>query len=203
MFGPDVLTLKAGETKGDRPLSEVTGATALANAPPKVKYAAQAEAQGYTKKQRTLVIRHSSDDRIIAMIEILSPGNKDDRPAMHKVVKKVLGGLRRGYHFLILDLLPPGPGDPRGIHGAIWAKISKPLYKMPPEKPLTLVSYVARMPFEAYIEPTAVGDSLTAMPLFLDPKWYVSVPLEETYEAAWTTLPRQVREQLGSPSEPH
>jgi hypothetical protein len=30
----------------------------------------------------------------------------------------------RGYHLLIIDLFPPGPRDPHGIHEAIWSEIA-------------------------------------------------------------------------------
>jgi hypothetical protein len=48
----------------------------------------------------------------------------------------------------------------------------------------------------AHVEPVAVGDALVDMPLFLAPGWYVSVPLEATYEAAWRGVPRRFREIL-------
>jgi hypothetical protein len=195
-IGPDVLTLQANLGGAKSSPSEMPGAVAVAAAPPKVRFAANAEEDEYAKKQRTLVIRHCSGDRIVAMIEILSPGNKDSDPALRKVVKKALAALAHGYHLLLIDILPPGPGDPRGIHGAVWAKISRSRYRAPADKPLTLAAYVATTPFRAFVEPLAVGDKLTPMPLFLNPDWYVSVPLEETYAAAWTNLPRHVRESL-------
>ena len=51
---------------------------------------------------------------------------------------------------------------------------------------------------KAYVEPFAVGDTLMAMPLFLTASTYVSVPLEETYQAAYRGVPRRWREVLGS-----
>jgi hypothetical protein len=41
----------------------------------------------------------------------------------------------------------------------------------------------------AYVELVAVGDVLPQMPLFLDPDWYVNVPLEATYQAAYGGVP--------------
>jgi hypothetical protein len=201
-IGPDVLTLQSNSSDSQNPSADMLGATPIASAPPKVRFAATAEPNEYLKKQRTLVIRHTSNDRIVALIEILSPGNKNSRKTLQDVVKKVLTALRRGYHVLLVDVLPPGPGDPQGIHGAVWAKIARPLFVAPPDKPLTLVAYVASNPIEAYVEPLAVGDKLSPMPLFLSPDWYVLVPLEETYAAAWTTLPRQVRASLSSTAGP-
>src|SRR5205085_12186105 len=37
--------------------------------------AAGTQRDSYARLQRTLVIRHTSNDRIVAMIEVLSPGN--------------------------------------------------------------------------------------------------------------------------------
>jgi hypothetical protein len=65
-------------------------------------------------------------------------------------------------------------------------------------KPLTLVAYDAGPPKTAYVEPVAVGDILKDMPLFLAPGWYVSVPLEATYQSAWRGVPRRFREVLES-----
>jgi hypothetical protein len=67
-------------------------------------------------------------------------------------------------------------------------------YRPPLDKPLTFVSYQASDDFTAYIEPLAVGDELPEMPLFLSPSFYVSVPLEPTYQAAWKACPPPVRQ---------
>jgi hypothetical protein len=64
------------------------------------------------------------------------------------------------------------------------------------EKPLTLASYMAGPLPEAYLEFVAVGDALPAMPLFLDLRAYVSVPLEPTYLAAYRGVPEFWRDVL-------
>lgn len=102
--------------------------------------------------------------------------------------------LERGYHLLLVDLQPPTARDPAGIHAAIWGKFGGKARSAPPEKPLTLVSYDAGPPKEAYVQRLSVGESLIDMPLFLAPGWYVNVPLEATYQAAWRGVPRRVRE---------
>jgi hypothetical protein len=53
------------------------------------------------------------------------------------------------------------------------------------------------------VEPVAVGDTLTDMPLFLAPDWYVSVPLEATYEPAYRGVPRRFREVLDPTARHH
>jgi hypothetical protein len=67
---------------------------------------------------------------------------------------------------------------------------------MPAGKPLTLAAYHAAPPLTAYVEPVAVGDTLIDMPLFLAPDWYVSVPLEAAYQAAYRGVPGHLREVL-------
>ncbi len=64
-------------------------------------------------------------------------------------------------------------------------------YAVPSEKPLTLAAYSTGPTKKAYIEPFAVGDALRAMPLFLTPATYVSVPLEGTYQEAYRGVPRR------------
>jgi hypothetical protein len=99
----------------------------------------------------------------------------------------------------LIDLLPPGPRDPQGVHGAVWSELGDDSYSAPPEKPLTLVAYSAGPTKRAYVEPFAVGDLLKAMPLFLSVSTYVSVPLEETYQVAFRGVPRRWRDLLGLP----
>ncbi len=187
----DVLTLRsdAPEMAGT-PDDESVG-TAVAVAPPQVRFTAALEMDVYTAKQRTLVIRHSSDDRIIALIEILSPGNKASRYALDKFTEKAATALAQGYHLLLIDLFPPGARDPQGIHGTLWSALGDDSYAAPPDKPLTLAAYSAGLTKLAYIEPFAVGDALRAMPLFLSTSRYVAVPLEESYQAAYRGVPRR------------
>jgi hypothetical protein len=49
---------------------------------------------------------------------------------------------------------------------------------------------------EAYVEPTAIGRKMIDMPLFLNPRHYVPVPLEITYQAAWELLPAVWRKRI-------
>jgi hypothetical protein len=83
------------------------------------------------RRASRVAVRHVSDDRIVAMIEIVSPANE----------------------------------------------------------PLTLVSYDSSDPVRAFIETLAVGDPLPEMPLYLAPEFYIRLPLEAMYQAAWDTVP--------------
>jgi hypothetical protein len=193
-IGPDVLTLERTDATDDSPSAGV--ARAVAVSPPPVRVVARSETQWYLSKQRELVIRHGSDDRIIAIIEIVSKGNKSSRSALRKFVKKAVTALARGIHLLVVDLQPPGRRDRQGIHGVLWEEITGDEYTAPTDKPLTLAAYAADMPVTAYVEPVAVGDVLPDMPLFLDPDHYVPVPLEATYQQAYRGVPKRWRDVL-------
>jgi hypothetical protein len=194
---PDVLTLQATTGVEDgRTDGPVVGATAVATAPPRVKISDLGEVEPFTRRQRSVVIRHSSDDRIIALIEILSAGNKSSHAEFQAFVTKAVDSLIRGYHLLLIDLHPRTKRDPDGIHPVIWAELGWTPTPAPDDKPLTLAAYDAGPPTAAYIEPVAGGDTLTDMPLFLAPGWYVPVPLEATYQAAYRALPQRFRDVL-------
>lgn len=154
------------------------------------------EVTWYARKKSRIAIRHASDDTVVAIVEIVSPGNKGSRHAIRSFVEKAADLLRAGIHLLIIDLFPPTPRDPRGIHAAVWSEIMDDGFTPPEGEPLTLVAYRAADVKQAYIEPTAVGRTLTDMPLFLESGLYVPVPLEQTYQAAFQAVPRRWREEL-------
>ncbi len=143
----------------------------------------------YRALRRTLTIRHTRGHRIVAFLEIISPGNKDRTASVEEFVNKVDSALMQGVHVLIADLFPPGRFDPRGIHGTIWARYGTAEDAVPAGQPVTLSSYRAVVPVEAYIEHLAFGDPLPEMPLFLDLDTYINVPLEATYQAAFQDMP--------------
>jgi hypothetical protein len=204
-LGPDVLTLQAPDSAEDNgnesaSPSDGAGGLAVATAPPRPRMIAEAEMNDYVLKRRTIVIRHASGDRIVALLELVSPGNKSARHALRSFVEKAIEALCRGYHLLIVDLFPPGRRDPQGIHAAIWGEIADDPFEQPPGSPLTLVAYSAGLKKRAYLEATAVGRELVDMPLFLEPEIYINVPLEATYQAAYRGVPRRWRAVLEAPA---
>jgi hypothetical protein len=150
----------------------------------------------YAIKRRTLVVRHESHHHKIALIEILAPGDKSSRHAVTAFLDKTSAALVQGIQLLMIDLHAPGPFDPKGIHGALWRRLCDGPWEPPAEMPLMLAAYTAAEEKTAYVEPVAVGDILPDMPLFLDPEQYVAVPLEKTYQAAYSGVPRYYRDIL-------
>jgi hypothetical protein len=202
-FGPDVLTLQGDRDDGADDLGETVssgGAAGVLLAPPKLQPIAETELGFYRRKQKAVTVRHVSGDRIIAMVEIVSPGNKSSRTAMRSFVEKAAALLESRIHLLIVDLHPPGRRDPHGIHAEIWEEIAGEEYAALPDKPLTLSAYESDLSVRAYVVPVAVGDALTDMPLFLESGRAVEVPLEATYCAAVAEVPRRWRRVLETPT---
>lgn len=186
---PDVLAL---ERKPKKPADEPRGG-AVAMAEPSTRHVMRADMTLYAELRNRIAIHHSLGE-VVAVIELVSPGNKRSRGALSKFVDKAIHMLNRGIHLLVVDLFPPSERDPQGIHKAIWDEIEPSEFELPVDKRLTLASYVADEDFRAYVEPAAVGDELRDMPVYLDCDSYVPVPLEVTYQAAWAELPDPVRE---------
>ena len=149
--------------------------------------------------QRTLVIRHTSGDRIVAMIEILSPGNKSSRHAIRALLDKALAALDGGIHLLLVDVHPPGPRDPNGIHGLLLDEIGPVEYALGADRPLTAASYIGGPVVDAFVSHFAVGEPIPPMPLFLTRENYIRVPLEAAYQAAWEDVPPQHQAILEAP----
>jgi hypothetical protein len=188
---PDLLTLHAGPSLA--PLPTPTGGVAVAEVRPKVRRRLTAPA---VPPRRTVAVRHVSGHWLVALIEIISPANKDRAESVRTFADKAAGALRAGVHVLIVDLFPPGRYDPQGMHGAIWERFDGESYEVPAEEPLTIASYLAAEEPEAWLEHVAVGGELPAMPLFLTPDVCVPLPLAETYKAAYRKAPAFWRDVL-------
>ena len=204
-LGPDVVALQRPALPANFTPSR-GGVMTLEATPPRTKYHLRTEEETYAKKANRIVIRHRSDRAVIALIEIVSPGNKDSTNGLQSFIRKAKEVLDGGVHLLLLDLFPAGPRDPEGLHPLIREDLTQPVdpdgepFRFDPDKPLSLMSYVASPGSRAFVEPVAVGDELTTMPLFLTTEEYVPVPLGPTYEAAWRALPAFWRDVLTSPA---
>jgi hypothetical protein len=70
------------------------------------------------------------------------------------------------------------------------------LFDSSANEPLTIASYIAASPIEAYLNHLAVGSCFPETPLFLHVDRYINVPLEPTYQAAFDGAPMFWREIL-------
>lgn len=188
----DVITLELNPPQ----VGPESGGLAVDLHPPKVRFVARSEAALYARKANRITVRHP-DGQVVAVIEIVSPGNKDSRHALDAFAQKAVQFLLAGVHLLIVDLFPPSQRrDPEGIHKVIWDRLREEPFTLPPDKRLTLAAYAVGSEIVAYVEPVAVGDPLPDMPLFLTGDQYVPCPLEATYQTAWEQVPAPLREPL-------
>ncbi|MEX2559712.1 MAG: DUF4058 family protein [Pirellulales bacterium] len=191
---PDLLALQR-RSWSSRPAEAVAGVVTAT--PPATSLVRQAKSVLAARANR-VVIRHRLGE-IVCVLEIVSPGNKSSRSALRAFVEKTIEFLRQGIHLLVIDILPPTPRDPLGMHKVVWDEIEEEPFELPSGKPFTLAAYVAGDPLTgiettAYVELIGVGDILPDMPAYLDRGAYVPVPLEPTYQAAWATCPDDLRE---------
>src|SRR5262245_24876371 len=198
---PDMLTLKVGNvpgsTLGPGPPAAESGGTAVADAPPRArhKHSIEMSAKG---RRRTLAIRHVSGHHLVALLEVISPSNRDRAASVRDFVTKIATALECGVHVSFVDLFPPGPHDPHGLYNEVLRALEEPdtVYDLPKEEPLTVASYAAAPVIDMYIEHFAVGAPFPEMPLFFLPDRYVDVPLEATYEQAYHGMPAFWRDVL-------
>jgi hypothetical protein len=197
-FVPDILTLHAPPGPVDPiRVERGEGGTAVIDAPPQVRRRQTIDPVAFTR-QRTLAIRHISGHRVVALLEIVSPANKDRPEHVEQFVQKAVNALDAGIHLLIVDLFPPGPHDAHGMHSIIRQKLdlSDEPYDLPSAEPLTLASYAVGPGVDMYLEHLAPGAPLPEMPLFLSCERYIGAPLESTYAEAYRGMPSFWRDVL-------
>jgi hypothetical protein len=190
--GPREADVLAIEVRPRRRLDEELDGGITTLPPPVTRIVRRTTNEIYASRANRIVVKHHLG-RIMAVIEIVSPGNKDSRAALRDFVEKTVDCLRKGIHVLIIDLFPPTQRDSYGIHKVIWDEIIEEDFTFPDGKDLILVSYKTGGERMAYIEPVTVGDALPDMPLFLTNDLHVMVPLELTYQATWEASPEELR----------
>jgi Protein of unknown function (DUF4058) len=191
---PDVL---AFERRNRKTASDDSNGSVLTLAPPKTRHAVEFDEDVLAGKANRIVVRHRLGE-LVGVMEIVSPGNKNSRSALESFVKKSVPFLRNGVNLLVIDLFPPTPRDPGGIHQAISEEFGGDTFELPPDKPLTLAAYVAcdvlvGRATKGFVEWVGVGDVLPDMPAYLDFRGHVPVPLEATYQRTWESCPADVR----------
>jgi hypothetical protein len=185
----DVLAIERRQQPD--PGADLDGGIAMVE-PPVTRIIRRTDRAFYAARANRIVVKHHLG-RIIAVIEIVSPGNKHGRAELRDFVGKVIDFLRAGIHVLVLDLFPPTGGDPLGIHKVIWDELIEEEFAFPPGKDRILASYRTGLERVAYVEPIAVGDPLPDMALFLTNARHVLVPLESSYMDTWNASPEDMR----------
>ena len=193
---PDVLAIETFGGLSNRPatsLDDLSGGVAMVEEP-KTMLVQRSSEEIYAQRANQIVIRHHLGE-IVAILEIVSPGNKDKRMSILSFVEKSVDFIRAGIHVLIVDLFPPTPRDPQSVHQLIWNEIDEgQTFNMPAGKDRLLVSYQSGAEKVAYIEPFSLEQSMPDMPLFLTSRLHIKVPLQSTYQTTWETLPKALKD---------
>ena len=191
---PDVLSVD--EWTGSRRVSLGDRGGNATLRTPKTRIVQKSTKERYSDRANRIVIQQRLG-HTIAVIEIVSPGNKDSKRAFEEFVEKGQNFIASGIHLLVVDLFPPTKRDPQGIHRAIWDDFEDQgeEFEFPAGKDRVVVSYDAsEIEKVAYGEPLAVGDTIPDMSLFLGQGYNVMIPLEATYQTAWSFLPASLQE---------
>ena len=112
---PDVVTLQ--QRPGSKRPRSHNGGIALADAPPMP--ASPPPPKSILTSPRRIHRDQHSLGHVVAVIEIVSPGNKSSQHALRSFVEKSYNLLSNGVNLLVVDLFPPSRRDPQGIHKAI------------------------------------------------------------------------------------
>ncbi len=189
---PDVVTLQQNDILFS--VNEANATTMTEALPqPKTQFVIPVATERYAAKANRVVVRHSLG-RVVAVVELVSPGNKDSRHALRSFVEKTVELLYDNINLLVIDPFPPTSRDPQGIHKAIWDAITDEPFELPENRKLTLAAYQAAPVKTAFVEPFAVGSIIPDMPLFLHNDFYINVPLEAAYMDTWNVLPQLLRD---------
>ena len=165
----------------------------------------ESDALNYARRADRIAVFDHATEAMVSVIDIVSPGVKEDMRAARAFIRSVAALAEGGVHVLLVDLFPPTPGLPQRIDRAVWSghNDGEPFILHAGElsreqvvKPLTLVSCAARTAVAVYVEPVAVGGELPDLPVFLTTDRYVSCPLAATYQSAWDDVPAPFRPVL-------
>lgn len=160
---------------------------------PKTRIVSRSESQVYARKANRIALKHHLG-KTLAIIEVVSPGNKDSRAAIEDFVQKSYELLTVGIHLLVIDPFPPTTRDPLGLHKRIWDEVLEEPFELIGHKDRILASYEAGEEKTAFVEMIGVGEVLPPMPLFLYPGYHIKVPLEASYTETWSTCPKALQD---------
>lgn len=184
-FGPDVLTLKLPTNEPVVPVARNSSLSVMVA--PQSKIAIQSAPGWYTSRKKSVVVRHVSDHSIVAVLEIVSPGNKTSQRAISAITSKIQSLLTNRIHVSFVDVFPPTALAPQGLHPIVWEDAGGDCFAFDPTQPLLSAAYVA-VEYRAYLDPFAIGESLPSLPVFLTPFEHITVDMETTYRVAFEAV---------------
>jgi hypothetical protein len=124
--------------------------------------------------------------RLVGVIELISPGNKDTAETRRAFAAKCVAYLHRGIGLIAVDVVTRRHAN---LHNELLQMLGQAQAVLPPEVLLYAVAYApARRDdanlFDLWPVPLAVGRPLPLLPLALRGAFFVPVDLEATYTEA-------------------
>ncbi len=202
-FAPDVLTLGAGR-RGESLSAESPDGGGVATAA-RVSAEVTPSGNGGARQkppERRVVVRHVEGRQLIAVIEVVSPGNKARAKATNVLIDKSIALLRNGIHLTIIDVFPNPPRLPRGFGGAVWKGVERVAADYTPQFSRTHSAFAAQEGGGCLVhsQSSELGAPLPSLPLYLTPTIHVPLPLEEAYQDSWVGYPKPLRAILDAPA---
>ncbi len=109
----DVVTLQTGLRSNRPPTSHGGVAMAPVRANTRFVLRLAPEQERYARKAHRIVIHHELGE-VVAVIEIVSPGNKDRQHSLQTFASKAVDLLTQQVNLLVIDPFPPRPARPPG-----------------------------------------------------------------------------------------
>lgn len=158
--------------------------------------------EGHVAKPRAtrnrIAIHHVSGDKIIAVIEIVSPANKDTKRDCDQFIEKAAELLETEINLLLIDPFKSTKQAPHGLHTRIWQNLfpdTEP-HATTDLQPLMNVTYTCLSDgdIQAGIVRYSLGELIPAISMLIDLEW-ITIPLEGTYMQAWDKFPTLLKER--------
>lgn len=187
-FTPDVLTLQLPNASPTTTRS--SGPTAVLEFTSKAK-----RKQPKSPAARRIAIRHTENRRLIAVIEVVSPSNRNGRRARNEFLRKSLAFLSAGVHVAIID---PFPTDATRFPRRLWKELTGRTASYRASKPYVQSSFTSDADdlFVIAVQSSDLDEALPNLPLSLTPDVSITLPLEATYHTAFVGYPLVLRQLL-------
>lgn len=188
-YEADVLALETGRRAASSPRPEHAPVPTLTIAPPRF----------VPRKERRVSVFSAQDERRVAVIEVVSPGNKDSRNRVDWFDRKLVEYVEGGLHLMMIALFP-GTGVPPEGFGAIVTRELGATTPLPTAERQVVSLECQDEPPEVRVYATelTLGASFPDAPLFLEPGLSVAIPLDPTYAETVGGLPQADRDRLGA-----
>src|SRR5262245_60256101 len=94
-YGSDVLTLQDQRTDEEESNGGGVATVTALQTRPQTRFMVETSAPLYPRRKSAIAVRHVSDDRLVAWVEIVSPGNKAGRRPFQEFLDKACELLER------------------------------------------------------------------------------------------------------------